>query len=69
MRVSAIISLIAVLTLMFALPVHAATETPQPQDSLPLGLAIAVIAGVLVFAYFFSRPSRMTGRKDWPRDE
>jgi hypothetical protein len=50
--------------LLLALPVAAATETPTTQDSLPIGLVLAVIAGLLTFAYVFTRPSRITGRKD-----
>jgi hypothetical protein len=52
------------LALTFAMPVFGATDTPQAQEGLPIGLALVVIAGALVGAYLFVRPSRLTGRKD-----
>ena len=50
--------------LLVALPVQAATEAPEAAGGFPVALALAVIAGVLAFAYFFMRPSGMSGRKD-----
>ena len=41
-----------------------ATEAPTTQDGLPIGIVLAVVVGVLTFAYVFTRPSRITGRKD-----
>jgi hypothetical protein len=52
------------LSLGFSVPVLAATEAPQPQETLPLALAVVVIAGVLAFAYFLMRPWRPTDGKD-----
>ena len=49
---------------MVAAPVLAATDAPPAQDGLPIALVIAVVAGLLAFAYFFMRPSRISGRKD-----
>ena len=50
---------------LLSTPVWAATETPETSATgLPVALAIVVIAGLLVFAYFFVRPARLTGRKD-----
>jgi hypothetical protein len=51
--------------MLLSAPVWAATETPETTaPGLPVALAIVVIAGLLVFAYFLVRPSRLTGRKD-----
>jgi hypothetical protein len=50
--------------LQVSLPVAAATEAPAAQESLPIGLAVVVISGLVVFAYLLVRPSRITGRKD-----
>ena len=41
-----------------------ATEAPAAEEALPLGLAVAVGAGLVVFGYFFIRPSKISGRKD-----
>jgi hypothetical protein len=41
-----------------------ATEAPESEEALPLGLAVAVGAGLLVFGYLFIRPSKISGRKD-----
>ena len=41
-----------------------ATEAPQTQDSLPIGIVVAVVAGLLTFTYVFMRPSRINGRKE-----
>ena len=49
--------------LLLALPVQAATEAPEAAAGFPVALVIAVIAGLLAFAYFFLRPSRLSGRK------
>ena len=51
-------------SLIVSVPVFAATDAAPAQDALPLGLAIAVLAGLIAFGYFFMRPWRTTGRKD-----
>ena len=41
-----------------------ATEGPAAEAGLPVGLAVAVLAGLLAFGYFFVRPWRATDRRD-----
>ena len=51
--------------MLLSAPVWAATETPETSATgLPVALAVVVVAGLLAFAYFLVRPSRLTGRKD-----
>jgi hypothetical protein len=50
--------------LALASPVIAATEPPPAQEGLPVALIVAVVAGLLAFAYFLVRPTRITRRRD-----
>ena len=63
MRASLAVLFAVVTTLISSLPVYAATEGPPAEEALPVGLALAAIAGLIAFGYFFLRPWRATGAR------